>query len=317
MISDADHGSSYDGGYDMPVASSHSHQRRFVRITGAIASVALVGLFGWWGWDQTIRAARGVPVIHSSEDPMRVAPEDPGGYVIDHQGLSVNDISAQGAGLASSDQIFLAPAPTELDAEDIPGLAAAAPATRRGEIPKPVIDEPELPTVPAESVASARTDEVPAPATREMNTDAAIEAALAEALGIIPAESDETSSGESLNRTVRPAPHPARTATIAASDDANAAVSASADSAMPSSGTQLVQLGAYEDENQARQEWGRISALFPELFTDKSPVIQPVDRNGQIFWRLRTGGFEDMIAARRFCAAIEAENTKCVPVGLK
>ncbi len=76
---------------------------------GAAASVALIAGLGWWGYDLAMRDARGVPVVRALEGPMRVAPEDPGGEVVDHQGLSVNNVAAVGAAAPPPDRLVLAP----------------------------------------------------------------------------------------------------------------------------------------------------------------------------------------------------------------
>ena len=58
-----------------------------VNLAGALGSVALVLSLGYWGWELAVRDVRGVPVVRALEGPMRTAPEEVGGRVIDHQGL--------------------------------------------------------------------------------------------------------------------------------------------------------------------------------------------------------------------------------------
>ena len=50
----------------------------------------------------------GVPVIKASSDPMRVAPENPGGLSAQNKGLSVNRVAEEVASKAP-DQVMLAP----------------------------------------------------------------------------------------------------------------------------------------------------------------------------------------------------------------
>src|SRR5690606_33390739 len=103
--------------------------QRMVNLAGALGSVALVLSLGYWGWELAVRDVRGVPVVRALEGPMRTAPEEVGGRVIDHQGLSVNDVAARDGG-TGSDRVVLAPAPVDLTADDVAGLvlASAAPA---------------------------------------------------------------------------------------------------------------------------------------------------------------------------------------------
>ena len=82
----------------------------------------LVLAMGLWGYKLAVRDIAGVPVIRALEGPMRVAPDDPGGSIADHQGLSVNDVAAVGSVAAPSERVVLAPKPVELSLEDAPGL---------------------------------------------------------------------------------------------------------------------------------------------------------------------------------------------------
>ena len=78
---------------------------------GAILSVSLVVGLSVWAWQLTVRDVSGVPVIRALEGPMRVAPENPGGTVADHQGLAVNRITEGEEAAPAAERIVLAPAP--------------------------------------------------------------------------------------------------------------------------------------------------------------------------------------------------------------
>jgi len=78
-------------------------------------------------------------------------------------------------------------------------------------------------------------------------------------------------------------------------------------------GTRLVQLGAFDDEAGARTEWARLQTKFGDLMADKSLVIQAAQSGGRTFYRLRAHGFAGEDDARRFCAALVAENAPCIP----
>ncbi len=162
-MADADYGDAYT-----PPGGTGRGQK-VMNMLGAAASVALIAGLGWWGYDLAMRDARGVPVVRALEGPMRVAPEDPGGEVVDHQGLSVNNVAAVGAAAPPPDRLVLAPPPVELTLEDGPGLSG-------------------LPPAPDETAQPARMDNpdrmVPvAPEALPEGTDPAVAAALAEALG--------------------------------------------------------------------------------------------------------------------------------------
>jgi hypothetical protein len=79
-------------------------------------------------------------------------------------------------------------------------------------------------------------------------------------------------------------------------------------------GTKLVQLGAFDSPEIAAREWTRVAGRFGEFMGGKSRVIQEAESGGRTFYRLRAQGFADLSEARRFCAALVAEDAPCIPV---
>ena len=78
-------------------------------------------------------------------------------------------------------------------------------------------------------------------------------------------------------------------------------------------GTRLVQLGAFDSVPLARGEWDKLAGRFGGLLDGKGRVIQQATSGGRTFYRLRAAGFKDEADARRFCAALLADNAACVP----
>lgn len=318
-MADADHGE-----YGAAPAALQGRGQRALTLAGAVASVALVAGLGWWGYDLALRDARGVPVIRALEGAMRVAPENPGGEEAEHQGLAVNDVAAQGTAAPPADRLVLAPAPVDLSLDDAPGLAAPlAEATDALPLPEetarlaaPVDSLPEVAPAPDAAAPDAAAADAPAP-------DAAVEAALAEALGedVAPETGVETASLDdqglpppegAITRSPRPQPRPDRLA--AASPAATPARPEVVDPATLPPGTRLVQFGAFDSAAEAEAHWTKLAGRFGALMEGKKMVVEPAESGGRTFWRLRAAGFEDETDSRRFCAAFEAENTKCIPV---
>ena len=79
-------------------------------------------------------------------------------------------------------------------------------------------------------------------------------------------------------------------------------------------GTRLAQLGAFDSEEVAREQWDQMNQQFGVYLSDKRRVIQRATSGGRVFYRLRAMGFEDIADARRFCSALVAENADCIPV---
>lgn len=82
-------------------------------------------------------------------------------------------------------------------------------------------------------------------------------------------------------------------------------------------GTRLVQLGAFESADVARDQWEKIAVRFEEYFEGKRRVVQRAESGGKIFYRLRAEGFENLSDARNFCTALLAGQADCIPVVVK
>ena len=78
-------------------------------------------------------------------------------------------------------------------------------------------------------------------------------------------------------------------------------------------GTRLVQLGAFESESVALTEWDRIAERFADYLEGKGRIVQRAESGGKTFYRLRVVGFDDIDAARRFCAVLVAGGANCIP----
>ncbi|MCB6177024.1 SPOR domain-containing protein [Rhodobacter sp. Har01] len=291
--------------------------QRIINLAGAAASLGLVVGLGWWGYALAVRDVNGVPVIRALGGAMRIAPEDPGGEVVDHQGLAVNDVVAEGTAAPPADRLVLAPAPVELSLDDGPGLAGATPPLE-GEVTPSRLDSDAGGLVPV----------TPLEGDGALSTDAAVAAALAEALGSDAAPSEDLVEVAALDaaglpppegaviRSPRPQPRPARSAAPDAAVPTAAAPAApeTVDPATLAPGTRLVQFGAFETEDEARAEWTRIGGRFAALMAGKAMVIESAVSGGNTFFRLRALGFEGEDDARRFCAALTAEGANCIPV---
>jgi hypothetical protein len=242
---------------------------------------------------------------------MRIAPENPGGEVADHQGLSVNDVAAVGVATPVPDSLVLAPRPVDLSAEDGPGLAPAA--TEVAAAPAADTSTPSAPAAaqaaPAPSVSPLGDALAPTEVVALADDLAAAAAAPEPAVPVV------VPGG--IGASLRPMPRPGSLNVATLSAPVAAALSVAAkeiDPATLETGTRLVQLGAYDSADMARAEWDRLAGQFGELLAEKSRVIQAAQSGGRTFYRLRAHGFEGEDDARRFCSALIAENAACIPV---
>ncbi|PTX55383.1 sporulation related protein [Litoreibacter ponti] len=312
------------GAYDAPRAPEHQgmqgHVSRMMSFVGAGSSVVLVLGLAVWGYQLTVRDVSGVPVIRALEGPARVQPADPGGQLAQHTGLAVNSVQSAGTAAGPSPQVILAPEPIDLTQED-----AIAPGDVEVEVDATGVVEEAVGTM------VSLTDDI------EPEDPVAEALALAEQLaaGQAPLDALDEEPRPDLARPildpsvpgVRRSPVPQRKPEVdLASLQAEAAVAAATaalggggtpeelDASSIASGTRLVQLGAFDDQETARAEWDKIAARFEDYIEGKQRVIQEATSGGRTFYRLRAVGFEDLSASRRFCAVLVAANAACIPV---
>ena len=273
---------------------------------GALVSLALVIGVSLWAYRLVVRDVSGVPVIKASAEPMRVAPQNPGGTAALNQGLSVNQVVEAGDD-TQPEFVTLAPRPVALGDDDIPTAQIEPVSTA-------VIAAPsrKAATVDIQTLADQIAVEV-APLNDELDTSeivrldsSSIENALKQAL------SEPQTSVEFVS--LRPKKRPDRLQRdVAVPSGELAALRELAPDQIPV-GTALVQLGAFASPEIAHSEWRRLSGKFSSFMAGRELVIQRAVNGGRIFYRLRAAGFSDLSDARRFCSTLKAAETDCVPV---
>ncbi len=297
---------------------------------GAAMSLALIVGVAVWGYRLIMRDVSGVPVVRAIEGPMRVAPENPGGQIARHEGLAVNNIAGTGTSAPPPDQIVLAPRPLDITDEDVvvSDITNTRALSQQEEVALAALREDaetEAPALALTDIANADdpikaladqiaanatpfTEVAPAPQTGVFDADATEE--VVAAAEIIPA------SVPGVARSLRPAQRPAglQLASLAAPDPVASAGVAERDPSEIPAGTRLVQFGAYDSPEIARDQWTKLSARFSEYLDAKERVIEEATSGGRVFYRLRAHGFDDLSESRRFCAALVAEGADCIPV---
>ena len=307
-----------DDGTDAPTTGALT---AVVNWTGAALSVGLVVGLSVWGYQLTMRDVSEVPVIRALEGPMREAPEDPGGMAADHQGLAVNAVQADGGVEEPPNRVVLAPEPIDLTEEDKP-RGALRPPSREDAIAEGVSIPEAIRIAEAErmgrefpdpgplGVSLAEESVTPVP-DAAAGTETSADAAAADSPDIL------STSVPGLRRSPRPAPRPEMD--IAARQNLGAAdrvgpARTELDPAALAAGTRLAQLGAFDDAETARAEWDRLVAAHDDLLADKQRVVQKAESGGRVFYRLRVAGFDGVDDSRRFCSALLARDTACIPV---
>ncbi|MFT8462346.1 SPOR domain-containing protein [Acetobacter persici] len=307
--------------------SSDTGTRRLVYGAAGLGGLLVLGIGGWalMGHHQSV-----IPVLGPPPVSMKTKPVDPGGMQVD--GLSTPD--------ADDGQAHPVPAPekpnpgalaaqygqqaAKTDATD--GAAAGNPAAA---------DQAKAPAAAPEGVAPAGDASAPAAPTAP---GAAAQADAPQQPESLPDSSagvaDDSAAGDTAASVPAPAaPVPAKippkavAKKTAPAEDADAArkpeESRPAASAAPASapvppaatgGKFRVQLAALQSEAQAQQEWSRLKTHYSTLFADRTPVIEKVQRDNAIFYRLRVGGFASVAETRSFCSAVRERGLGCTQV---
>lgn len=284
----------------------------WINATGALVSLSLIFGIGYWGYQLIMRDVTGIPVVRAMEGDMRVLPDDPGGDIARHVGLSVNELVAMGEAAAPEDRLVLAPRMPGLAREDLEALPMAAVDDMGEEIIQPVALLPDAATIAAPAQTMGTTvEDVLAMVAEITEADAIADVA---AMDRVPATVPGVAV--SLRPILRPAslraapsaPAPAAAAAPASTSDVPVTTASFA------TGTDLVQLGAFSSPSLAAEEWARLESRFGALMNGRDRVVQVSTQSSGTWYRLRASGFADRDDARRFCAALQAEGAECIAV---
>ena len=287
--------------YEAQGDSERFNPAAYANIVGAVISLAVFVGIVTWGAKTVLRDSSGVPVVRALEGPARVAPEDPGGLLVAHQGLTVNEVAGSQITGAVVDPLQLAPRPINLQAEDQPIqplvdreiATAAAPAAVV--LPEPEMDAAEALIIDetAESLAAmlaAGTDMAP---VKEP------------ASAVIPA-----SAGGGPIQSLRPRLRPFAVFTRQTPRVAPRNIPA----AQIVRGAPMAQLGAFGSAAIAEQAWADLSERHGDYLVGKPHVILQAAVGGGTIYRLRVHGFENQEEARRLCTALNRQNAECYSV---
>ncbi|MBC6443689.1 MAG: SPOR domain-containing protein [Rhodobacteraceae bacterium] len=247
-------------------------------------SVTVIAGFIYWAINLGTRDPHEVPIIRAMEGPGRTQPADPGGQTARHQGLAVNQVQSDGSVAAPAAEVVLAPPPDRLDDGDQPlgtaREAAAETATLQEDLQR-VADPKPVKNRSAEPNDSIRGTELsPKTSLRPQGRPNLLRTGIDQVQG-----------------------------TVSASASSPAALSAS----VPT-GTQMIQLGAYDSAELAQSEWVKLLEKNADLLEHKHQLVIRTESGGRTFYRLRAAGFNSPDESRALCTALEARETSCTPV---
>jgi hypothetical protein len=290
--------------YEAQMGTVRANPAVYANIVGSVISIAVfVGIIGW-GAQTILRDSSGVPVVRALDGPVRIAPEHPGGILVPHQGLSVNEVASSQGQVSLEDRLQLAPRPINLQAEDQPSATLmAASAALQDNSPLSLM-------APEYLIASEDLLTVDQTAEGLANMLAASALTIPNVLGTDQMGSSmfPASAGLGLTQSLRPRVRPAMFKITQAS------VLVARTSNGISRGAPMAQLGAFSSQDIATQAWADLSQRHGDYLVGKPHVILKADVGGSTIYRLRVHGFMDSAEARRLCTALTGQNTECYSV---
>lgn len=307
----------YDQGH-VPVSGA-TRAGALVNYVGAIVSCALIVGVGVWGYKLVVRDVSGIPVVRAMAGEMRVLPTTPGGEVSVHTGLSVNEVAAVGEASAPEDSVALAPAMAGLADEDVVTLLSTGVEEVSAIVPSVAPEIEVKVALNATQIVSAplSTDDILALANQIAGrtlplapiADVTVVAPRLSLAGQAMVTPVVAKNVPGVSVSLRPMLRPTFTPVVAAAE-----VQSLVTTTAFALGTNLVQIGAFPKAENAATEWTRLQGRFGDVMGGKARVIQAATSSGKTFYRLRAQGFSELGDARRFCAALVAEDTGCIPV---
>jgi len=306
-----------------PSAGLDPDMKRMAMVAGGLAAALVVGV---GGWSMLGRHGQGVPVIEAESGPMRVKPENRGG-------MQIAGADEQVLGGTSNTKEALAPQP---ETPELQALHAQIAAAARQEQVKQAEATPEQLSAP--DAESGAADQTPPAAGADASPPAGAAGSPADAddqAADVPRAAEKPAVRKPAHEaaaTHRAAPH---RAVASESPAARQAESASPDESQPAErprpvaaassapaaetgahaggvpGGVQVQLAALTSQQGAQATWERLVHRMPDLLGGKHPAVQRVERDGHVFFRLRTGGFADLSEAAAFCERVRTKGGGC------
>ena len=268
--------------------------RRTLIWIGLILSISIFVFLIIWGFSLNVSENAEIPVVKAKIKEARIISENPGGQIINYQGLSVNNVQEQGAAQVTAKRILLAPKPVELKEKDL-AITEIKKTDNLDDLGNTMINQPTKTIVLKETeedeqlkddsnkLSALALDRSRKPWAREMldtkNTEKALEIAEVE---IAEVEITEAKITEAKIKR----------------------------------GTNLVQLGSYSTRKEAQEAWARFLKRNGTIFKNKKRSILKFDSSRYPF-RLRASGFTTLDDSRDFCILLRGLIPTCLPMRAK
>ena len=293
--------------YEEQAGVKHTNLAVYVNILGSVLSLMVFLGIVAWGAKMISRDSLGVPVVRALDGSMRIAPEDPGGVLASHQGLTVNNISSSREKLPLGVRLRLAPPPITLQVEDQPTAVLLAAAVVLKEV-SPLIVTSEVSLALDVELSDIRTTGEGSVKMLLASTVGLPDIATKKSESLISSNSAVTSFGTSPTSSVRPRMRSLFSTASPVLKPATAVLKEF------SQGSPMAQLGAFRSQNIAMQAWINILQKYGDYLAGREHIILKAEVIGGVIYRLRVQGFSNLAEVRSFCNALNSQNAECYSV---
>ena len=258
--------------------------RRTLIWIGLILSISIFVFLIIWGFSLNVSENAEIPVVKAKIKEARIISENPGGQIINYQGLSVNNVQEQGAAQVTAKRILLAPEPVELKEKDL-AITEIKKNDNLDDLGNTMINQPK------KTIVLKETEE-----DKQLTDDSNKLSALA------------------LDRSRKPWARQM----LNSKNTEKALEIAEVEITEPKikRGTNLVQLGAYPTRKEAQEAWASFLKRNGTIFKNKKRSIQKFDSSRYPF-RLRASGFTTLDDSRDFCILLRGLIPTCLPMRAK
>lgn len=251
---------------------------------GIILSILIVVVLVVWGFSLNVSDNAEIPVVKAEVKEFRIIPDEPGGQIVNYQGLSVNSVQEKGSAQIAANEIRLAPEPINLSEKNniVDQLQSS------DEQDNTQLDLSEKNQSDANNINSNNSD-----TTLSIYTSVHpvaknyIKLVTPTIIKKIPPREIEVEKIEKVEKIVlKP-------------------------------GTFFVELGSYRTKDKAKKTWSSLSKGNSLIFKNKEQLIQDVSTNSSKLFKLRVVGFVNVIESRVFCDQLRDWGTTCLPMRAK
>ena len=260
-----------------------------VNWAGALLSIIILITLIIWGFSLNVSDSAEIPVVKAKIKELRVVSEEPGGQIVNYQGLSVNNVQEQGSAQSAATRIILAPEPIELIEEDI-NIS--------------IIENSRVTNEPKVSSLNNGDGEN----KKEIINVLDGISPFAVVISVIP-KIRNLYGTHSLDKIIE---NNDVDLTPGTKDKIKATNEVSL-----KSGTNLVQLGFYSTKQKAQKVWSDLMINNSSVFKNKKRIIQNVNIRGNNSYRLTVVGFSGLGESKDFCLFLRDSLPTCLPMRAK